>query len=150
MSQSLGYLLSQSGKLLFGGSVELAGFPESHQAGSWSPRLCVTHEMKGAFFLLTVTLTVQQWWRLANILSWESWLKIAVFLLIPAALWASTMDTNVLWTITLFFFFWFSKHFFRLCCFSHCFTKQPHKHLHKHDGGAETDTVFKSSAVWER
>lgn len=46
-----------------------------------------------------------------------------------------------------FFFFWFSKHFFRLCCFSHCFTKQPHKHLHKHDGGAETDTVFKSSAV---
>lgn len=84
------------------GSVGLAGLPESQGLAG---HFCVSHTgMIGTFFLFTVTLTVQQWWRLADILSWESWLKTAVFLLIPTAPWGNAMDTNVLWTITLFVF----------------------------------------------
>lgn len=44
------------------------------------------------------------------------------------------MDTIFLRAITLF------SYFFRLGCFSYCSTNQLHKNLHKHNGGAKTDT----------
>lgn len=47
-------------------------------------------------------------------------------------------------------FILFLKHFFRLGCFSQCFSKQLYKRLHKHDGGAEAGMVFKTFGVWER
>lgn len=42
-------------------------------------------EITGTFFLFTVTLMVQQWWKPVDISSWKSWLKNAAFLLIPTA-----------------------------------------------------------------
>lgn len=112
-----------------------AGPPESLQAGTWSPCLCITHTNDRNIF--PVTLMVQQWWKPADMSSWKNWLKNAAFLLTPTAPWSNRMDTNLLRTITLFSF---SKHFFRLGYFSYCFIKQLHKNLHKHDRGAEADT----------
>lgn len=109
-SQSFRDLLFQAGKLPFAGGrlKALWGLQDSLTVTKQGleAHISVSHTgMIGTFFLFSVTLTVPQRWRLADMVSCESWLKTAVFLLIPTAPWGNAMGTNVLWTITLFFVF---------------------------------------------